>query len=89
MSLFLGFPEAGPYNAIHVGAAAFGIPEELVEQLVPGGRMVIPLGPEFGSQWLEQVDKRLDGKLERKKLMGVRYVPLTDKERQCREPRDY
>ena len=44
--------------------------------------MVIPLGSETGGQWLEQIDKREDGTIERKKLMGVRYVPLTDREKQ-------
>ena len=79
---FPGFPDAGPYDAIHVGAAAHMIPQDLLSQLKLGGRMVIPLGSETGGQWLEQIDKRADGTIERKKLMGVRYVPLTDKEKQ-------
>ena len=81
-SKFPGYPEAGPYNAIHVGAAAHVIPQDLLSQLKLGGRMVIPLGSETGGQWLEQIDKREDGTIERKKLMGVRYVPLTDREKQ-------
>ena len=44
--------------------------------------MVIPVGSEHGGQNLEQVDKRPDGSVVRTKLMGVRYVPLTDRERQ-------
>eukprot|EP00094_Tigriopus_californicus_P006734 TCALIF_06485-PA protein Name:"Similar to Pcmt1 Protein-L-isoaspartate(D-aspartate) O-methyltransferase (Rattus norvegicus)" AED:0.31 eAED:0.31 QI:0/0.25/0.2/0.6/0.75/0.8/5/0/208 len=77
-----GFPSEGPYNAIHVGAAAECIPPKLIEQLANGGRMVLPVGPRNDDQYLEQVDKSQDGKITKKTLMGVRYVPLTDKEKQ-------
>jgi protein-L-isoaspartate(D-aspartate) O-methyltransferase len=44
--------------------------------------MVIPIGSDFTGQCLEQVDKLEDGSISRTKLMGVRYVPLTDREKQ-------
>ena len=64
------------FDAIHVGAAAATLPEALVAALKPGGRMIIPVGPDGGDQSLMQVDKRADGTVERKELFGVRYVPL-------------
>ena len=74
-----GYPDGAPYMAIHVGAAAPDTPHVLLEQLAPGGRMVVPVGPEHGDQYLVQYDKEADGTVKRKALMGVRYVPLADR----------
>lgn len=71
--------QAGGWDAIHVGAAAAELHEELVRQLRSPGRMFIPVSDEDGfDQYIWTVDKDEDGRIEKKKLYGVRYVPLTD-----------
>ncbi|XP_037467710.1 protein-L-isoaspartate O-methyltransferase 1-like isoform X2 [Triticum dicoccoides] len=75
-----GWPELAPYDCIHVGAAAPQIPEALIEQLKPGGRMVIPVGTIF--QELKVVDKNLDDGVSIRDETSVRYVPLTSKDAQ-------
>lgn len=77
-----GYENEAPYDAIHVGAAAHPIPDALIKQLKPGGRLFIPVGPTHGDQWLEQIDKDKDGNIVRQRLMGVRYVPLTNRAQQ-------
>ncbi|WJX94429.1 Protein-L-isoaspartate O-methyltransferase 1, variant 2 [Trifolium repens] len=77
-----GWPEFAPYDAIHVGAAAPEIPQPLIDQLKPGGRMVIPVGNVF--QDLKVVDKNSDGSISIRTETSVRYVPLTSKEAQLK-----
>ncbi|KAL9029964.1 MAG: hypothetical protein Q9196_001850 [Gyalolechia fulgens] len=71
-----GWRAGGPYDAIHVGAAAAEEHQALVEQLRAPGRLFVPVGT--GSQWIWVVDKSVDGVVTREKRFGVRYVPLTD-----------
>lgn len=65
------------FDAIHVGAAADTLPDVLVNKLRHGGRMVIPVGQQWDYQILQLVDRDVGGKISKKNLMGVRYVPLT------------
>ncbi len=71
-----GWPEHAPFDVIIVTAAADTIPPPLVAQLKEGGRMVIPVGPQFGAQNLVLVTK-YNGKLRTRTLMPVRFVPFT------------
>ncbi|KAI6714782.1 hypothetical protein JHW43_002625 [Diplocarpon mali] len=67
------------WDAIHVGAAAAALPQELVEQLRSPGRIFIPVEEADGSgQYLWIVDKDAAGVVTKRKTYGVRYVPLTD-----------
>ncbi|KAJ6418167.1 hypothetical protein OIU84_001538 [Salix udensis] len=77
-----GWPEFAPYDAIHVGAAAPEIPQPLLDQLKPGGRMVIPVGKMF--QDLKVIDKNEDGSISVRSETPVRYVPLTSRGAQLR-----
>jgi protein-L-isoaspartate(D-aspartate) O-methyltransferase len=76
-----GWKEAAPYDAIHVGAAAAHHHKELEEQLKAPGRMFVPV-EEGWMQHIYVVDKKEDGTVEKKKLYGVQYVPLTDAPRE-------
>jgi protein-L-isoaspartate(D-aspartate) O-methyltransferase len=71
----LGLPEAAPFDAIIVSAAAPRIPPALVEQLAVGGRLVIPVG-ESEQQVVQLVQKNADGTTSVRTLEGCRFVPL-------------
>ncbi len=70
-----GWPEAAPFDGIIVTAAPERVPEALVEQLAPGGRLVIPVGP-AGAQQLFRIEKRPDGSLDSQSVLPVAFVPL-------------
>jgi protein-L-isoaspartate(D-aspartate) O-methyltransferase len=72
-----GWREAAPFDAIIVTAAAAAVPPALLEQLKPGGRMVIPLGTPNGYQELMLVTRAADGKTRQQRVLAVRFVPMT------------
>ena len=73
-----GWPDAAPFDAILIAAAPQVVPPALLEQLAPGGRLVIPVGPDPDHQELQLWRKAPDtGALSRQTLMQVRFVPLT------------
>ena len=74
---YYGWPEHAPFDAIIVTAAASHVPPPLIEQLKPGGRMVIPVSGPFLVQQLLRVDKADDGTITTRQLLPVRFVPLT------------
>jgi protein-L-isoaspartate(D-aspartate) O-methyltransferase len=74
---YFGWPECGPFDGITVTAAAGHVPPPLVQQLKPGGRMVIPVGDVYGPQYLTLVEKDTDGAVTTRQLLAVRFVPLT------------
>jgi protein-L-isoaspartate(D-aspartate) O-methyltransferase len=76
---YLGWPEHAPFDAIIVTAGANNVPRPLVEQLKPGGRMVIPVGPTSANQQLMLLSKDRHGRLTERKMIDVRFVPLTRK----------
>ena len=77
---FFGWEEAAPFDAIIVTAAAEFIPPPLVSQLKDGGRMIIPVGSPYGSQYLVLVTKNGD-KVKTRRLIPVRFVPFTRRKR--------
>jgi len=76
---YFGWPDCGPFDGIVVTAAASHVPRPLIEQLKPGGRMIIPVGSAFFFQHLMLVEKRADGMITSRQLLPVRFVPLTRK----------
>lgn len=72
---FAGAPDKAPFDRIIITAAAEEIPETLVDQLDDGGKMVLPLGPRDGTQYIVKLTKSVSG-LTRQNLIPVRFVPL-------------
>jgi len=71
-----GWPEHAPYDGIIVTAAAPYIPDSLVEQLKPGGKLVIPVGQQFMAQQLICIEKDLDGSIHERSVLRVAFVPM-------------
>lgn len=74
---YFGWKEYAPFDSIIVTCAATLVPPHLIRQLKPGGRMCIPVGGLYAVQHLTLIDKSLDGTITMKKLLPVRFVPLT------------
>jgi protein-L-isoaspartate(D-aspartate) O-methyltransferase len=73
---YRGWPEAQPFDAIIVTAAPDHVPPKLLGQLAPGGKMVIPVGSIFGTQELLLITKDSEGKITRRSIIPVRFVPM-------------
>lgn len=71
-----GWTEVAPFDAVMVTAAAGHIPPALTRQLRPGGRMIIPVGSVYGTQYLILIEKDLKGKLRTRNLLPVMFVPM-------------
>ncbi|MCG2589819.1 protein-L-isoaspartate(D-aspartate) O-methyltransferase [Rhodohalobacter sulfatireducens] len=74
---YYGWEEHAPFDAIIVTAAAGHIPTPLVQQLKPGGTIVIPIGGPYQTQTLMKVTKSESGQVQTESLMAVRFVPMT------------
>ena len=73
---YKGWPEHQPFDAIIVTCAPDNIPQPLLDQLKPNGKMIIPVGSAYSAQQLILVTKDTDGKITKKDMMPVRFVPM-------------
>jgi len=73
---YAGWQDHAPFDGILVTAAAPEVPPPLLEQLKPGGHMVIPVGPAFGHQELLLIEKDERGRVHEKSMLGVAFVPF-------------
>ena len=74
---YFGWPDKAPFDAIIGTAAAGRVPSPLIEQLKPGGRMILPVEDNSGFQYLVLITKDQKGKISRKKVLPVMFVPMT------------
>ena len=75
-----GHPDRAPYDAILAAASGSHVPAPLIEQLAPGGRLVMPLGDPGSVQRLVKVTKDENGEIQQSDLCAVRFVPLIGEE---------
>jgi protein-L-isoaspartate(D-aspartate) O-methyltransferase len=71
-----GWPAHAPYDVVLVSAAAPAVPQALLAQLAPGGRLVLPVGAPGGLQTLVRIERGRDGRIETRELGAVQFVPL-------------
>lgn len=74
---YAGWPEHAPFDAIVVTAAPETVPQPLIDQLKPGGRLVVPVGPDGGVQQLQLLEKQADGSMVTRHVLPVSFVPFT------------
>ena len=72
---YRGWPEQAPFDVIILAAAPDHIPQPLIEQLAPGGHLVLPVGDVY--QELIDVEKHADGSVSQRSVIPVRFVPMT------------
>jgi protein-L-isoaspartate(D-aspartate) O-methyltransferase len=82
----IGWPDAAPFDAILAAASGSHVPQALLDQLNPGGRLVMPVGEPGWVQKLVKVTKQPNGALQQSDLGAVRFVPLIGEEG-WKEPR--
>ena len=75
-----GYPDEAPFEAVLAAASGSHVPNPLIDQLAPGGRLVMPVGDPSWVQELVKVTKHADGKTTQENLGGVRFVPLIGEE---------
>jgi len=76
---YQGWREEAPFDSIMVTAAPRAVPQPLIDQLKPGGRLIVPVGGQAAGQSLLLIEKQSDGTVTRRTILAVRFVPLTDK----------
>ncbi len=72
---YRGWPDKGPFDLIIVAAAPEHVPPPLIDQLKPGGRLVMPVGKRV--QYLVLIEKKLDGSVSQRRVAPVAFVPMT------------
>ena len=73
---YKGWPEEAPFERIMVTAAPAEVPQTLIDQLAPGGRMILPVGAQFLVQYLWVIEKDDQGTVTKEKILPVRFVPM-------------
>jgi len=76
---YLGWPEKAPFDRVILTAAPPEIPQALIDQLKPGGKMVAPVGDSPFSQDLVVLEKAASGKITRRKVLPVAFVPMVNR----------
>lgn len=82
---YIGWEEHAPFDAIIVTAAPQQVPQPLIDQLKPGARMVVPVGPEYGYQILQVLEKQENGEIKETDILPVAFVPFTGEGERTKE----